>query len=218
MTPEREEKFRKIIRQRQSNLTIILENVHDVHNLSAVMRTCDSVGIGEIYVLYTDVFKRVLEIGKKSSAGTRKWVKVHLFNDVEACFAAVRAKYDKVYATHLSEDAVDLYQMDLSTSCALLFGNEKDGVSFSALQFCDGNFIIPQAGIAQSLNISVACAVTLYEAYRQRDAKGYYDKNSLVSLEEEEVMFQEFKERETFWRKTAPKKRRIFADQPKVKK
>ncbi len=211
MKPEREAKFRAVIKKRQPNLTIVLENVHDVHNISAILRTCDSVGIGEIYVLYTEIYKRVLEIGKKSSAGTRKWVHVHLYNDVAACMQAVKAKYDKVYATHLSENSVDLYDMNLSESCALVFGNERDGVSFSTLQFCDGNFTIPQAGMAQSLNVSVACAVTLYEAYRQRKVKGFYDKNSLLSETEQEAMYQKFLERDDFWRHTAQKKRRVFA-------
>jgi tRNA (guanosine-2'-O-)-methyltransferase len=195
MNQRREEKFRKVTKYRQPNLTVILENVHDPHNISAVLRSCDSVGIIEIYVLYTSVEKEKLLMGKRTSMGARKWVDVHLFNDVTACFEAVRAKYDRIYATHLNENATDFYALDLTQSVALLFGNEKDGVSNAALANCDGNFIIPQVGMVESLNISVACAVTLYEAFRQRQQKGFFDKNPLLSETEHQILFEDYVQR-----------------------
>lgn len=197
MRPERLDKFRKVVAGRQPNLTVILENVHDVHNIGAVLRSCDSVGIREIFVLYTEAHLKAedKQLGKRTSAGTRKWIDVHLFHNVEACFKAVRAKYDQVLGTHLDADSKNLYDLDLSSSVALLFGNERDGISEAALKHCDGNFIIPQAGMAQSLNISVACAVTLYEAYRQRRTRGYYDDNPLLSPEAQNVMLQDYIQR-----------------------
>lgn len=180
MTPQREEKFRRVVAKRQFNLTVVLENVHDPHNIGAVMRTCDAVGIREIYVLYTEnqLTEETLQVGTSAASGAKKWVEVHLFEDPKACFTAIRQKYDFIFATHLAEDAKSLYDLDLTASVALLFGNEKDGVSETSLGFTDGNFLIPQMGMVQSLNISVACAVSLYEALRQRQVAGLYDHDA----------------------------------------
>ena len=180
MNPKREAKFQSVAQRRQHNFTVILENVHDTHNIGAVLRTCDSVGINEIFALHSrpQNNKATLTLGKRTSGGTRKWVDVHFYHDLEACFEHVRSRYDKIFSTHLSDDAVSLYDMDLTGSVALLFGNEHIGVTPEALAKVDGNFIIPQVGMVQSLNISVACAVSLYEGFRQRNAKGLYDPES----------------------------------------
>lgn len=189
MTSKRIEKFKEVVRQRQGNLTVILEDVGDPHNIGAVLRTCDAVGIGEIYVLYTRIRKEQLLLGKRSSSSARKWVDVHLYNDRAACFKAVKSKYAKIYATHLSESAKNLYDLDLTTSLALLFGNERYGVSQASLDYCDGNFVVPQMGMVESLNISVACAVTLYEAARQRRVKGFYDKHPILTTGEQAALY-----------------------------
>lgn len=181
MTPERLAKFKRTVAHRQFDLTVILENVHDSHNIGAVLRSCDSVGINEVFVLYTEeqLQKDILELGKRTTAGTRKWIDVHYYTDADACFSAVRERYDYIYATHLSSTAKGLYDLDLTQRVALLFGNERDGVSEDALARSDGNFVVPQVGMAESLNISVACAVSLYEAYRQRYRAGQYKPHSL---------------------------------------
>lgn len=196
MTPEREAKFRQVASRRQPNLTVILENVHDPHNIGAVLRTCDSVGIKEIFVLYSEpqLHRDRLELGKQSSSGARRWVDVHFYTNTAACFQHVQQHYQKIWSTHLSEDSMDLYDLNLTESVALLFGNEHDGLSEEALQYSNGNFLIPQIGMVKSLNISVACAVTLYEAYRQRNQKGYYTSHPLMSKQEAEHLFQYYAE------------------------
>jgi len=103
-------------------------------------------------------------------------VTLHYFESVEACFKVVKEKYQRILATHLGEQSKDLYDLELTEPVALLFGNEHAGLSKEALDQCDGNFTIPQFGMVQSLNISVACAVTLFEVLRQRRAKGLYDQ------------------------------------------
>lgn len=194
MTPEREEKFRRVVAKRQFNLTVVLENVHDPHNIGAVMRTCDAVGVREIYILYTEdkLTEETLQVGKSAASGAKKWVEVHLFEDVDECFAAIRKKYDRIFATHLAEDAKPLYALDLTSSVALLLGNEKDGVSQESLAHTDGNLIIPQMGMVQSLNISVACAVILYEALRQRQLAGAYDQEADQLSEEQTSLFEHY--------------------------
>ena len=194
MRPEREAKFRRVVSRRQGNLTIVLENVHDPHNVAAVLRSCDSVGVYEIFVLNTERDRDLgkFKMGKRSSMGTRKWIDVNVYDDVEACFAHVRQRHEFIYATYLGENARSLYELDLTQPVALLFGNEHDGISEETLRHTDGNFIIPQMGMAESLNISVACAVSLYEAYRQRKAKGFYEDNPTLSTTEQQKLLTDY--------------------------
>ena len=187
MTPERTEKLLQVLHHRQPDLTVILENVNDPHNISAVMRTCDAVGIHEMYVLTTKI-PRHKKFGPRSSSSADKWITIHQFDNLEECITAVRKKYDCIYTTHLASNAVSLFDLDLTKKVALVFGNEHSGCSEAIIEMADGNFIIPQAGIIQSLNISVACAVTIYEAYRQKKAAGHYDKPRLEEAEQRRLM------------------------------
>ena len=187
MTPERSEKLLRVLHNRQPNLAVVMENVLDPHNISAVMRTCDAVGIQDIYILNT-VIPRHLRFGPKSSSSAAKWLTVHQYEDAQACFEALRKQYKRILTTHLSTDAVSLYEIDFTESIALVFGNEHSGVSEEIRELADGNFIIPQMGIIQSLNISVACAVTIYEAYRQKKAAGHYDQMSMPTERQEQLL------------------------------
>lgn len=179
MTPERTERLNYVLSKRQPGLTIVLENVSDPHNISAVMRTCDAVGVQDIYILNTKIGLHEMWSAKASSSAA-KWLTVHQFTNAVECFAALRQHFSKIYTTHLSTDAVDMYNLNFTESIALVFGNEHSGVSEEIIAMADGNFIIPQVGIIKSLNISVACAVTLYEAYRQKKNAGHYDNIKLT--------------------------------------
>jgi tRNA (guanosine-2'-O-)-methyltransferase len=178
MTPERSQKLVNVLNKRQNDVTVVLENVFDPHNISAVMRTCDAVGVQEIYVLNTKI-PRHRKWGAKSSSSAAKWLTIHQYDNAEECFSSLRKRYSKILTTHLSTDAIDLYEIDFTRSVALIFGNEHSGVSEEIRTLADGNFIIPQSGIIRSLNISVACAVTLYEAYRQKKLAGHYNQRKL---------------------------------------
>lgn len=208
MTDKRLAKFTRVTSNRQPDLTVVLENVHDPHNIGAVLRTCESVGIKEIYILFTEehLGDKNIKMGRQTSAGSRKWVDVHLYRDVDACFKAVKEKYRRVLSTHLAEDSVDLYELDLSESVALLFGNEHAGLSEEALKYSDGNFLIPQFGMVESLNISVACAVTLYEALRQRKEKGYYGNHPQWQEAEKKALLDDYLERHFQQKKNAQPK------------
>lgn len=178
MTPERRKRLNDVLVRRQPGLTVVLENVHDPHNISAVMRTSDAVGIQDLYILNTKIPPHK-KWGVRSSSSAAKWLTIHQFTDTVACFEALRKNFDKIYTTHLSNDAIGLYQIDLTQKVALVFGNEHGGISKEAIQLSDGNFTIPQVGIIKSLNISVACAVSLYEAFRQKDLAGHYNHRQL---------------------------------------
>jgi tRNA (guanosine-2'-O-)-methyltransferase len=178
MTPERKEKLVSVLDKRQINLTVVLENVFDPHNISAVMRTCDAVGIQDIYILNTRIPPHK-KWGAKSSSSAAKWLTIHQFDNAKECFSSLRGRYSSILTTHLSKEAVSLHELDFTSSIALVFGNEHDGVSKEIRDLADGNFVIPQVGIIQSLNISVACAVTLYEAYRQKEMAGHYARRRM---------------------------------------
>ncbi len=187
MTPERKQRITSVLDKRQDNLIIVLENVFDPHNISAVMRTCDAVGVQDVYVLNTRIPLHK-KWGAKSSSSAAQWLTIHQYADARTCFDHLRSKVDHIFTTHLSSDAVSLYEMDLTGRIALVFGNEHSGVSEEILALSDGNFIIPQVGIIQSLNISVACAVTLYEAFRQKDAVGQYARPGLAVAQYDQLL------------------------------
>lgn len=187
MTPERIKKLVSVLDKRQANLSIVLENVFDPHNISAVMRTADAVGVQDIYVLNTRI-PRHKKWGAKSSSSAAKWLTVHQYEDAKECFSSLRKRYSTILTTHLSSDAVGLHSIDFTKSIALVFGNEHSGVSDEIRALADGNFIIPQVGIIRSLNISVACAVTLYEAFRQKTNAGHYNRPGLDNVRYNELL------------------------------
>ncbi len=187
MTPERYDKLISVLNKRQGDITIVLENVFDPHNISAVMRTCDAVGVQDIYILNTKIPPHK-KWGQKSSSSAAKWLTIHQYENAEECFSSLRNRYSSILTTHLSSDAVGLYQNDFTKSIALVFGNEHSGVSDEIREMADGNFMIPQAGIIQSLNISVACAVTLYEAFRQKNLAGHFDQRRLDDIRYSELL------------------------------
>src|SRR5580765_2654202 len=178
MTPEREERLKNVLDKRQPDLTVVLENVFDPHNISAVMRTCDAVGIQDIHILNTKI-SRHKKWGARSSSSAAKWLTIHQYSDSGSCFAELRKKFPLILTTHLSSSAVSLFEIDFTKPVALVFGNEHDGVSEDIRALADGNFVIPQVGMIRSLNISVACAVSLYEAFRQKQAAGQFNQVKL---------------------------------------
>lgn len=178
MTEARKNKFIEVLNRRQQNLTVVLENVHDPHNAFAIMRTCDAVGIQDIHIINTK-FPKHVKAGHSSGRSAKKWVTIYQYETVEACMEVIKKNFAKLYTTHLSEDALDMYEIDFTQSVALAFGNEQSGISDELKKYADGNFIIPQMGMIKSLNISVACAVTLYEALRQKRNANHYTLSSL---------------------------------------
>lgn len=176
-TDKRLQKITSVIRSRQHSLTVVMENIHDPHNVSAIFRTCDAAGIQNVSLIYNhEVFPR---IGKKSSASAYKWVNKEKFKAVEDCYSNLRSKGFKVYASAITTNSKLLYDIDLTEKVAIVVGNEHRGVSDIAAKSADEIFFIPQFGMVQSLNVSVATAVILYEALRQRLKKRMYDKSEL---------------------------------------
>ena len=184
MTEKRLNKFKEVISKRQKHLTIVLENLHDAHNVSAILRTSESVGIDKVYLIY-DGEEKFPRISKVSSASAKKWVEILRYTSVKECFKDLKKQKYKIYSTHMEEDKenASLYDIDLTKKVALVFGNEHRGVSEEAKQLSDSNFLIPMVGLVQSLNVSVSVAVCIYEAMRQRLGAGMYDKSAFTKKE-----------------------------------
>jgi len=150
--------------------------------VSAILRTCDAVGVREVNLLYTE--EKFPEIGKKSSASAHKWVEKERFKSVQDCYKHLHDNGFLVVASVVDNSkSVLLYELDLCKKVALVFGNEHRGVSEEAASSADVLFQIPMFGMIQSLNVSVACAVTLYEGLRQRIEAGEFDRQKIGKTE-----------------------------------
>jgi tRNA (guanosine-2'-O-)-methyltransferase len=179
-TDRRIKKIRSVIESRQTSLTVVLENIHDPHNVSAILRTCDAAGIPKVSLLY--YIEKFPRIGKKSSASAFKWVERDKYKSVDKCYKSLKKEGFKVYASQVSDDSKDIYDLDFTGSTAIVLGNENRGISEEAANMADERFVIPMYGMVQSLNVSVSAAITIYEAVRQRQLRGMY-KNSVLSKE-----------------------------------
>lgn len=160
--------MRGVLARRQPDVAVVVENVHDPHNVSAVLRSCDATGVPSAYLLYS--VEEPPQLSKGVSASANRWLDIHRSDGVDECYGALRERGLTIYATSLGDDALDLYALDLTQPCAFVFGNESRGVSDEALRLADARLRIPMVGMVDSLNISVACAVILYEVLRQRQA------------------------------------------------
>ncbi len=171
-------KINNVVRARQYSLHVVLENIHDPHNVSAIFRTCDAAGVPAISLIYN--YEKFPRIGKKSSASAYKWVEKEKFRSVEDCYSSLKNKGYQIIASSISSESKSIYEIDLTKKTAIVLGNEHRGVSDEAAQIADVKFQIPMHGMVQSLNVSVAAAITLYEAVRQRISAQMYpskDKN-----------------------------------------
>lgn len=173
MTPERYRRIRSVLNRRQPDLTVLLEEVHKPHNFSAILRTCDAVGVLEAHAVTPS--GRGVRRHKPTSAGSGKWVKVTTHDRVTDALATLRERGFHVLAAHLTSQAVDFRAPDYTRPTAILLGQEKLGVTDEAAAGADGFIAIPMAGMVASLNVSVAAALILYEAQRQRSRAGLYD-------------------------------------------
>ena len=176
-TVRRVERLKSVIEKRQPTLHLLLEDVDDPHNVSAVLRSCDAVGVGTVHLLYPS--NNFPKLGHDSSAGVAKWIKIHHHLSVSEAVDFLHSKNCNVISTTLGEESQSLFDTDLTAPVALCFGNEHRGVSAELAELSDANMLIPMVGLVESLNISVACAVSLFEALRQRNRAGLYDAPQL---------------------------------------
>lgn len=175
--PRRFRRLARVLAARQPDLTVLMEHVHKAHNFSAVLRSCDAVGVYEAHAVLLG--GRTPSSRRMSAAGTGRWVGVVSHPTIDAGVAELKQRGFRVLAAHLSERAIDFREVDYTLPTALLLGQERDGVSERARDLADGEIVIPMRGMVTSLNVSVAAALMLYEAQRQRAAAGLYERSRL---------------------------------------
>ncbi|RMH57193.1 MAG: tRNA (guanosine(18)-2'-O)-methyltransferase TrmH [Deinococcus-Thermus bacterium] len=199
MTPERLARMRAVLDKRQPDLTVLMERVHKPHNFSAILRSCDAVGVLEAHAVppkhgLPEVEEGLQLEGKthlETSGSAVKWVALRVHEDTLSALTHLKAQGFQVLAAHLSEQAVDYREADYTRPTCILLGTEKWGVSPEAAALSDGHVRIPMLGMVQSLNVSVAAAVILFEAQRQRLRAGFYDQVRLAP-EQYEAVLQEW--------------------------
>lgn len=187
MTPERLERINHMLNSRQPDLTVCMEGVHKHHNLAAVVRTCDAIGISDVHAVWKS---EEMEVRGGGAAGSQNWVDVHNYSKTPDAIAELKKQGMQVLVTNLSDTAVDFREIDYTKPTAIILGQEKFGASEQALALADHDIVIPMVGMVQSLNVSVACSVVLYEAQRQRELAGMYKTATISEEVRQKVLFE----------------------------
>lgn len=186
MSPERNARIRSMLAKRQTDLTVCLENVHKPHNMSAVVRTCDAIGIHYIHAVWEPKYK----LRGETAMGSQQWVRCQQHNSLDDAVSQFKQQKMQVLVTHLSPRAVDYREIDYTKPTAILLGQEKHGATPEAMAHADQDIVIPMVGMVQSLNVSVAAALVLYEAQRQRQLAGMYEINTIGEAETQRTLFE----------------------------
>jgi tRNA (guanosine-2'-O-)-methyltransferase len=187
MTPDRFRTLKSVLARRQPDLTILSENVHKTHNLAAIVRSCDAVGVFQAHVVSNSP---KLPRHHLTSAGSGKWVPLVIHPDIGSAIESLKKDGFQVFAAHLSDRSVDFRSVDYTAPTALLLGSELVGVTAEAADMADAHLTIPMQGHTESLNVSVANALILYEAMKQREAAGMYDNSRLEKETWQKTLFE----------------------------
>ena len=176
-----------MLNRRQSDLTLLMENVHKPHNLAAILRTCDAVGIGTVYAT-TETDEYTMRL--KAASGANQWVDLKYFKDITTLLSHIKESGFTIYGTQLSANALDFRHVDFTEPSAILMGQELHGISPKAAELVDKTIHIPMVGMGDSLNVSVAAATILFEAQRQRESAGKYSEMQLDQSTYEKLLFE----------------------------
>ncbi|HEY65760.1 MAG TPA: RNA methyltransferase [Caldilineae bacterium] len=168
LTPQRIQRMLEVLSQRTSHITVVLEAVDDGHNQAAVLRSAEAFGVQEIGII---VGRAPFAPSEGVTQGAHKWLTLRRYPDIRAAVSALRERGYRIWASRLDEQAVPVDRIDLSQPAAFLFGNEHEGLSEDALALADSTFIVPMVGFVESLNISVAAAITLFHTTRRARAE-----------------------------------------------
>lgn len=176
MLPERHRRIRSVLERRQPDLTILMERIHKPHNLSAILRNCDAVGVLEVHAVLPE---DGIRLHRDTAAGTDRWIEVRTHPGTREGVGTLQEQGHQVLAAHPGPGARDYRQVDMTRPTCFLVGAELHGLSDEALECADVRVAIPMVGMVRSLNVSVATSLLLFEAFRQRDQAGMYDRPRL---------------------------------------
>lgn len=187
MTSKRYQKIRQCIQRRQPDLTIVMENVHKAHNLAAIARTCDAVGISHIHAT-TELDEIILT--HNASSGSEGWLDVMCYPNIKDIYNKLRNENFQILVAHFEADAIDFRDINYTMPTAIVVGQELEGITEEAVKLADKKIMIPMYGMVQSLNVSVATAIILYEAQRQREKAGCYHKVRMDEMSINKLIFE----------------------------
>ena len=165
LLPRRFERLKSVLNKRISDLTVLIENVEKPHNLSAIIRSCDAVGVLEAYAIFN---KEKCLTFNSTAQGSQKWVKVNQYKETTEAIKVLKKKGFKLYGTNLNPKSIDYRKCNFNGPTAFVLGAEKWGISEEATSLVDKHIHIPMRGMVESLNVSVAASALLFEAIRQR--------------------------------------------------
>lgn len=187
MTPERFAKLKAALNRRQPDLTVVSEDVHKLHNISALLRSCDAAGVFEMHAVTQDA---ELRTHHRMAGGSRRWVKVRRHTSTIDPLVTLKNNNFQIYAAHISDSSLDYRDVDYTRPTAIILGAELLGVSADAARMADTHIRIPMYGLVESLNVSVANALILYEALRQRESAGLYNECRIDTRTRERTLFE----------------------------
>ena len=187
MTPQRFKRIKEILSRRQPDLTVVMDSVQKTHNLAAVIRTCDAVGIQTVHAIST---QKNLHVKKNVASGGNKWVEIKTHRTIAMAYARLRREGKLVLAAHPGEGATLFDDIDYTQPTAIVVGAELEGLSRTAIEQADGLIAVPMIGMGHSLNVSVATAIILFEARRQREKAGCYRRRRLDATTYQRLLFE----------------------------
>jgi tRNA (guanosine-2'-O-)-methyltransferase len=187
MTPARFALIKSVLARRQPDLTVVMDGVHKPHNLNAIIRSCDAVGVLKAHYVPVEGGYEPLNHYAK---GSQKWVGTEEHRSFAEAAKTLKQQGHQLLAAHLSDQAVDYREVDYTRPTAIVLGEELRGISDTTAAAVDGHILIPMLGMVESLNVSVAAAVILFEAQKQRLAKGLYDQCRLDAETYQRLLFE----------------------------
>lgn len=186
VTQERQRKIKNVLNFRQPDLRVVIERIENQHNASAILRTCDAVGIIDIDIILPK--SGSFPISPSVTTGAEKWLRLNYYNSTEECIEKLKRKGFKIACTYSDRHSLRPWEMDFCQKIAIVFGNEREGVSETALSLSDFKIWIPMLGMVKSLNVSVSAGMILYEALKQRYFKKEYGKSKFSEEEFTQIL------------------------------
>ncbi|CAL2079522.1 RNA methyltransferase [Tenacibaculum dicentrarchi] len=190
ITDKRKETFNRVLNERTRHFAVVLEDIYQPHNASAVVRSCDIFGVQDVYAIENRFTNKV---SRHVAKGSQKWLNINRYKEdgdnTKACLQDLRAKGYQIIGTTPHTDSCVLSDFDVTKKSAFVFGAEKDGISDYIKQEADGFLKIPMVGFTESLNISVAAAITLNDVTARLRKT---DLNWQLSKEEQRVLYFEW--------------------------